>query len=357
MGGSSLCPEVLEGDVRPGPRLPRAARPRLHRSRAGAGPRGEGRPRADALHRGEQVGLHPRAEHLQGLLLRPREAGARCRRGAASRFVAITDPGLAASRRKRAADGFRHIFAGRRSRSAGATPPSPTSAWCRPRSWASTWSGCSTRPSACCTPARPACPPAENPGLVLGTILGVAAEQGHRQADARGLARRSTTSAPGWSSSSPSPPARKARASSPSTASALGPPEVYGDDRLFVYLRLEAAPRRRAGRGGGRARGGGPARSCASRWRRPTTWARSSCAGRSPPRSRASILGINPFNQPDVEASKVATRALTAEYEKTGQLPAGDARSSTEGGVKLFADARERGGPAQGRRSARSPAT
>jgi len=31
-----------------------------------------------------------------------------------------------------------------------------------------------------------------------------------------------------------------------------------------------------------------------------------------------SILGINAFNQPDVEASKVVTKSLTSEYEKTG---------------------------------------
>jgi transaldolase/glucose-6-phosphate isomerase len=34
------------------------------------------------------------------------------------------------------------------------------------------------------------------------------------------------------------------------------------------------------------------------------------------------IIGINPFDQPDVEASKVATRQLTTEYEHTGQLAA-----------------------------------
>ena len=33
------------------------------------------------------------------------------------------------------------------------------------------------------------------------------------------------------------------------------------------------------------------------------------------------IIGINPFDQPDVEASKVKTRELTAAYEKTGKLP------------------------------------
>jgi transaldolase / glucose-6-phosphate isomerase len=34
-----------------------------------------------------------------------------------------------------------------------------------------------------------------------------------------------------------------------------------------------------------------------------------------------SILGINPFNQPDVEAAKVKTRELTAAFEKSGSLP------------------------------------
>jgi transaldolase / glucose-6-phosphate isomerase len=34
-----------------------------------------------------------------------------------------------------------------------------------------------------------------------------------------------------------------------------------------------------------------------------------------------SILGINPFNQPDVEAAKIKTRELTAAFEKSGALP------------------------------------
>jgi transaldolase/glucose-6-phosphate isomerase len=35
-----------------------------------------------------------------------------------------------------------------------------------------------------------------------------------------------------------------------------------------------------------------------------------------------SVLGINPFNQPDVEAAKIKTRELTAAFEKSGKLPA-----------------------------------
>jgi transaldolase/glucose-6-phosphate isomerase len=52
-----------------------------------------------------------------------------------------------------------------------------------------------------------------------------------------------------------------------------------------------------------------------------------------------SILGINPFNQPDVEASKIATRKLTSEYEKTGSLPA-EKPVLTEGGIELYTDER-----------------
>jgi transaldolase/glucose-6-phosphate isomerase len=50
-----------------------------------------------------------------------------------------------------------------------------------------------------------------------------------------------------------------------------------------------------------------------------------------------SILGINPFNQPDVEASKVATRDLTTEYERTGRLPP-ETPLCSENGIALYSD-------------------
>ncbi len=49
-----------------------------------------------------------------------------------------------------------------------------------------------------------------------------------------------------------------------------------------------------------------------------------------------SILGINAFNQPDVEASKLATRRLTEAYEETGRLPE-EAPFFEADGVKLIA--------------------
>jgi transaldolase / glucose-6-phosphate isomerase len=49
------------------------------------------------------------------------------------------------------------------------------------------------------------------------------------------------------------------------------------------------------------------------------------------------ILGINPFNQPDVEAAKVKTRELTAAFEKSGALPAESPVISTEA-ADLYTD-------------------
>jgi transaldolase/glucose-6-phosphate isomerase len=48
-------------------------------------------------------------------------------------------------------------------------------------------------------------------------------------------------------------------------------------------------------------------------------------------------MGINPFNQPDVEASKIATRALTDAFEQSGKLPPEEPFFEADG-IKLFTD-------------------
>jgi transaldolase/glucose-6-phosphate isomerase len=40
-----------------------------------------------------------------------------------------------------------------------------------------------------------------------------------------------------------------------------------------------------------------------------------------------SLLGVNPFDQPDVEAAKIATRALTQSYERGERFPIGESDS------------------------------
>jgi transaldolase / glucose-6-phosphate isomerase len=50
-----------------------------------------------------------------------------------------------------------------------------------------------------------------------------------------------------------------------------------------------------------------------------------------------SIIGINPFDQPDVEASKIETRKLTEQFERAGALPSETPFFESDG-IKLFAD-------------------
>lgn len=50
-----------------------------------------------------------------------------------------------------------------------------------------------------------------------------------------------------------------------------------------------------------------------------------------------SVMGINPFNQPDVESAKIETRKITDEYEKTGSLPEEKPFFEAEG-ISLFSD-------------------
>ena len=127
-----------------------------------------------------------------------------------------------------------------------------------------------------------------------------------------------------------------ARASFRSTAR-RSPPETYGSDRLFVYTRLRSAPDAAQDQAvEALERAGQPVVRLELddeydlgqeffRWE-----VAAAVAG--------AILGINPFDQPDVEASKIATRKLTAEYERTGTLPA-ETPFFSEGPIALFADA------------------
>jgi transaldolase/glucose-6-phosphate isomerase len=47
------------------------------------------------------------------------------------------------------------------------------------------------------------------------------------------------------------------------------------------------------------------------------------------------VMGINPFDQPDVEAAKIATRKLTEEFERSGHLPAESPILSSDG-ISIF---------------------
>lgn len=115
-------------------------------------------------------------------------------------------------------------------------------------------------------------------------------------------------------------------------------PEVYGSDRIFIYLRLrEGADSNQDAHIEALRQAGQPVVQIDVagiydigqeffRWEIATAVA-------------GAIIGINAFNQPDVEASKIATRELTAEYEKNGSLPE-EKPLWEEDGIRLFTDER-----------------
>jgi transaldolase/glucose-6-phosphate isomerase len=184
-----------------------------------------------------------------------------------------------------------------------------------------------------CTPSVPV---AENPGVVLGTILGVAA---------RGFGRDKVTisASPGLASLGAwleqllaESTGKDGKGLIPIDGEPLGAPDAYGDDRLFVDLRLRSEPDEARDRAlTALEKAGHPVVRIALedpydlgqeffRWEVATAVA-------------GSILGLHPFDQPDVEASKTETRKLTAAYEERGALPA-ETPIFEGDGVKLFTD-------------------
>jgi len=185
----------------------------------------------------------------------------------------------------------------------------------------------------------PDVPPADNPGVVLGTIIGVSARSGRDKV--------TIVASPGIGGFGAwleqllgESTGKQGKGVIAVDGEPLGPPQVYGPDRLFVYLRLaDGADAKQDEAVAAIERAGHPVvriavagRYCIGqeffRWEIATAVA-------------AAILGVNPFDQPDVEASKDKTRELFAAYERTGKLPP-QAPLLNEHGLALFADAPNR---------------
>lgn len=116
---------------------------------------------------------------------------------------------------------------------------------------------------------------------------------------------------------------------------AIGAPDVYGQDRVFAYIRLAGTSNSSLDdKVAALEAAGHPVVhfEIADRYEifnQFFTWEIATAVA-------GSIMGINPFNQPDVESAKVEARALTSAYEETGKLPE-RAPIFEEGGIKLFA--------------------
>lgn len=179
-------------------------------------------------------------------------------------------------------------------------------------------------------------PPEDNPGVVLGTVMGIAARHGRDKVTI--IASPGLSDLGAWLEQLIAESTGKlGKGVIPVDGERPAESSRYGDDRLFAYVRLESAPDatqddmvdalEHAGQPVVRILVPEPYTLGQElfRWEMATAVA-------------GSILGINPFDQPDVEASKIATKTLTSEYERTGSLPP-ETPVVEEQGITLFTDA------------------
>jgi len=252
---------------------------------------------------------------------------------AGSHFIAITDPG---SKMQQVAEGdhFLHIFFGRPSiggrysalSNFGMVPAAAI--------------GLDTKKFLSRTAEMVrACGPGssveENPGAALGIILGTAANAGRDKVTI--ITSPGIADLGAWLEQLLAESTGKiGKGIIPVDREALTSPDIYGNDRVFAYVRLEnGVDADQEAKVAAIEKAGHPVVRITMadtydlgaeffRWEIATAVA-------------GAIIGINAFNQPDVEASKIATRNLTSEYEKTGSLPA-EKPILEDSGVKLFTD-------------------
>jgi transaldolase/glucose-6-phosphate isomerase len=251
-------------------------------------------------------------------------------------FVAVTDPGSSLDRRAKQL-GFAHVFYG---------VPSIGGRY-------SVLSKFGLVPAAAMgldikrllqmtQPMQRACsadvPPAENPGVRLGIALGVAATRFGRD-KVTIIASPAIADLGAWLEQLLAESTGKGgRGLIPLADEPLATPERYGKDRFFAYLELEGQhdPSQRQAIAALEQAGHPVARISVKdiwhvgqeffRWEIATAVA-------------GAIIGIDPFDQPDVEASKDKTRALTDDYEKSHRLPE-ETPVFRENGLALYADPR-----------------
>lgn len=248
-------------------------------------------------------------------------------------FVAVTDPG---SKMQQVAEGdhFQHIFFGRPSiggRYSALSNFGMVPAAAMGLDTKKFLDRAAEMERACGAAAKVE----DNPGVVLGIILGAAANAGRDKATI--ITSRGISDLGAWLEQLIAESTGKiGKGIIPVDREHLDSPDVYGNDRVFAYIRLENEPDSdQDAKIAALEKAGHPVVRIVMpdiynigaeffRWEIATAVA-------------GAIIGINPFNQPDVEASKVATRSLTSEYEAKGSLPA-EKPILEDSGIRLFTD-------------------
>ncbi len=177
---------------------------------------------------------------------------------------------------------------------------------------------------------------ARNPGVELGLMLGTAATKFKRDKVTL-ICSQSIYDLGAWLEQLlAESTGKQGHGLIPVDREPLAKPDQYGDDRVFAYIRFvkDNEARLESAVAAVESAGHPVVRIVINdlydlgqaffQWEIATAVA-------------GSILGIDAFNQPDVEASKVVTRDLTSEYEKSGSLPA-EKPIAEDNGIELYTD-------------------
>jgi transaldolase / glucose-6-phosphate isomerase len=180
----------------------------------------------------------------------------------------------------------------------------------------------------------------ENPGASLGAALGEGARAGRNKATFF-LSPGIRTFADWVEQLIAESTGKEGKGILPVVGETIGGPEVYGNDRFFIHIQLAEEERERFDPKLDALKAAGhPLVSFTLqdklelgqeffRWEVATATA-------------GSLLGINAFDQPNVQESKDNTNRLLAEFRSKGRLPE-DEPASTAGALRLYCDAYTRG--------------
>ena len=255
---------------------------------------------------------------------------------AGSHFLAITDPGSKMEQVAKA-DGFRHIFYGDPTIGGRFSALSPFGVV------AATVAGLDVNKllaEAAKAVASAKQEPAANPAVELGLLMGVAANGGRDKITI--FTSPEIYDLGAWMEQLIAESTGKlGKGITPVDRERIAEPAVYDNDRVFASIRYagtadKAADQALAAKVAAIEAAGHPVvhveiADLYEIFGQFFTWEiATSVAG--------SEMGINPFNQPDVESAKIETRALTAAYEQTGKL-AERVPVLEDAGIKVYATA------------------
>ncbi len=183
----------------------------------------------------------------------------------------------------------------------------------------------------------PDVPPQENPGVQLGLAMGLAGLEGRDKVTI--LSSKKIADFGAWAEQLiAESTGKEGKGLIPIDGEPLGDPAIYGQDRFFIDIRTEGEnDAAHDDKLAALENAGHPVVRIVMksidhigqeffRFEMATAVA-------------GAILGINPFNQPDVEAAKIKTRELTTAFEKSGALPA-ERPVMSSGDADLYTDDR-----------------